>query len=150
MPCAADDFRIFWDNAYSVHHLNPFKAIRTNFSTSPKRAEKRATPTVTSSSHPRRSNASWSRHLRHRREPRQYRQEAHGYDRHQLRQAQPTSPCEVLKNADGLASSWQLHADILRPKFTLVENELTMGLSEVGGCTWTKPRGGYFVSFRRT
>ena len=39
------------------------------------------------------------------------------------------------------------HADILRPKFTLVENELAIGLSEVGGCTWTKPRGGYFVSF---
>ena len=52
-----------------------------------------------------------------------------------------------LKNADGLAAHMEKHADILRPKFTLVENELTMGLSEVGGCAWTKPRGGYFVSF---
>ena len=41
----------------------------------------------------------------------------------------------------------QRHAAILRPKFELVNAKLQEGLDEVGGCSWSNPRGGYFVSF---
>ena len=41
----------------------------------------------------------------------------------------------------------QRHAAILRPKFELVVSKLDEGLAEVGGCSWSSPRGGYFVSF---
>lgn len=39
------------------------------------------------------------------------------------------------------------HADILRPKFEMVEHTLEkeLGGAEIG--TWTKPNGGYFISF---
>ena len=52
-----------------------------------------------------------------------------------------------LKDADALAAHMSKHAAILRPKFELVEKKLTEGLAGVGGCSWSHPRGGYFVLF---
>ena len=52
-----------------------------------------------------------------------------------------------LKDAQGIAAHMRKHAAILRPKFDLVQRKLEEGLAEVGGCTWSRPRGGYFVSF---
>ena len=54
---------------------------------------------------------------------------------------------KFLKDADGIAAHMQKHAKILRPKFQLVQNALKDGLSEVGECSWSEPRGGYFISF---
>ena len=51
------------------------------------------------------------------------------------------------KIAEGIAAHMSKHAAILRPKFELVERKLAEGLADVPGCSWTKPRGGYFVSF---
>lgn len=65
-----------------------------------------------------------------------------GYDKiNQLRHVR------FLKDAEGLAAHMSKHAAILRPKFELVLTKLDEGLSEVGGCSWSHPRGGYFVSF---
>ena len=44
----------------------------------------------------------------------------------------------------------QVHASILRPKFEIVDRVLTEQLGECGVATWTKPRGGYFVSLYTT
>ena len=41
----------------------------------------------------------------------------------------------------------QKHADILRPKFEIVNKLLTEELGALGIASWTKPEGGYFVSF---
>ncbi len=38
------------------------------------------------------------------------------------------------------------HAEILRPKFDLVENVLSAELGNLGIADWTRPQGGYFVS----
>ena len=150
MPCAADDFRIFWDNAYSVHHLaddpadqdalldigaacreagNPqryFKFASTSKVTLPGAgiAAFAASP----------DNVAWfKRHLG---------VTTVGPDKlNQLRHVR------FLKDAQGIAAHMRKHAAILRPKFDLVQRKLEEGLAEVGGCTWSRPRGGYFVSF---
>ena len=150
MPCAASDFRIFWDNAYSVHHLfndeadqdqlldigrackeagNPhryFKFASTSKVTLPGAgiAAFAASPE---------NVAEFKRHLG---------VTTVGPDKlNQLRHVR------FLKDAQGLAAHMRKHAAILRPKFELVDEKLTKGLQDVGGCSWSKPRGGYFISF---
>ena len=48
---------------------------------------------------------------------------------------------------EGLREHMALQADVLRPRFELVDERLRRGLGELGVATWTKPLGGYFVSF---
>ena len=38
------------------------------------------------------------------------------------------------------------HADLVKPKFDLVDDILTRELGDTGIADWTKPKGGYFVS----
>ena len=150
MPCAAEDFRIFWDNAYCVHHLyddvaeqdqlldigaacreagnphRPFKFASTSKVTHPGAgiSALAASPENVAEIKKRLGVGTI------------------GYDKiNQLRHVR------FLKDAEGLAAHMSKHAAILRPKFELVLTNLDEGLSEVGGCSWSHPRGGYFVSF---
>ena len=50
-------------------------------------------------------------------------------------------------SAQGVAEHMKKHADILRPKFELVEQMLQRELGGLGIARWTKPLGGYFISF---
>ena len=52
-----------------------------------------------------------------------------------------------LRDAEGVRAHMRKHAQVLRPRFQLVEERLAAGLGELGVATWTNPRGGYFVSF---
>ena len=150
MPCAAEDFRIFWDNAYCVHHLyddvaeqdqlldigaacreagnphRPFKFASTSKVTHPGAgiSALAASPENVAEIKKRLGVGTI------------------GYDKiNQLRHVR------FLKDAEGLAAHMSKHTAILRPKFELVLTKLDEGLSEVGGCSWSHPRGGYFVSF---
>ena len=49
-----------------------------------------------------------------------------------------------LKDRQGIEAHMRRHADIVRPKFEAVLEHLTNGLD--GVATWTRPRGGYFLS----
>ncbi len=52
-----------------------------------------------------------------------------------------------FKNIDGLNAHMRKHADLLRPKFEAVLTILESELTGLGIGSWTKPRGGYFISF---
>ena len=144
LPAAAPDFRLFWDNAYAVHHLTdtsrrpttssgsrPRRATRIARSCSPRRRRSRS-PAPASPSSPRRrptstgtaSTAPCSR-------------------------SDPTSStscatCASSATPRGCASHMRAHREIIAPKFAAVERILSDGLS--GHARWTHPKGGYFVT----
>lgn len=150
MPCAADDFRIMWDNAYAVHHLNDDAAGQDRLldigaacreagnlnryvkfaSTSKVTLPGAGIGAMASSAV---NIADLKRHLAI--------CSISGDKLNQLRHA------KFLQDAEGIAAHMRKHAAILRPKFELVERKLSEGLAEVGACSWSHPRGGYFVSF---
>jgi len=144
MPAAASDFRIFWDNAYAVHHLsddepapldilglaeqagNPDRVFV--FASTSKITQAGAGVSFFASSP---ANIAW--HRKH---------EAVrtiGPDKlSQLRHAR------FFGSADGVREHMRAHRELLAPKFALVDRILTERLT--GHATWTKPTGGYFVT----
>lgn len=144
MPAAAPDFRIFWDNAYAVHHLTDTPAELADLlalcaaAGNPDRAlVYGSTSKVTLAgagvsffgSSP--ANVEWFLA--------NTRKQSIGPDKlNQLRHV------EFLRDADGVAAHMRRHAELIAPKFELVDRVLT---KELGGlATWTSPRGGYFIS----
>ena len=145
---AAADFRIFWDNAYVVHDLydegdqllDIFEACREAGSKNLV-YEFASTAKVTFPS----SGLAFVT--------------ADPDDMAEIRRAfsvMRVSPEKIsqlahvrfLGNLEGIRAHMRKHAAIIRPRFELVDAKLAEGLGELGVATWTKPRGGYFVSFR--
>ena len=53
---------------------------------------------------------------------------------------------KFLKDAKGIRAHMEAHAALVKPKFEVVEKVLNEQLGNTGLATWTKPKGGYFVS----
>ena len=52
-----------------------------------------------------------------------------------------------FKNLDGIKAHMAKHAELLRPRFVAVDEILNRELAGLEIGQWTKPQGGYFVSF---
>lgn len=52
-----------------------------------------------------------------------------------------------FKNIDGMKAHMMKHAAIMRPKFEAIEEVLAKELDGLQIGSWTKPNGGYFISF---
>lgn len=145
---AAKDFRIYWDNAYAVHHLYEDKQdtlleilgecekagnpdMVYEFCSTSKISFSGAGIAAMASSPANLEDVKKTLTLR-----------TIGYDKvNQLRHAR------YFKNLEGLRNHMKKHADIIRPKFEAVLSVLEeeLGGLEIG--EWTKPLGGYFISF---
>lgn len=148
MPCAADDFRIFWDNAYCVHDLYDERRQRVadiadacESAGNPNRYFKFAsTSKVTLPGAGIAAVAASKENIAEIKS--RISVQTVGYDKmNQLRHVR------FLKDASGVDALMRKHAAIIRPKFELVESMLEEGLSKTGVATWTNPAGGYFISF---
>ena len=52
-----------------------------------------------------------------------------------------------LRDIDGVRAHMAKHAEIIAPKFSIVEKALSEQLGDSGMGNWGKPEGGYFVAF---
>ncbi len=142
---AASDFRIYWDNAYSVHHLYDDK--QDYLLEILDECQKAGNPdlvykfTSTSKiSFPGSGIAAIAASDANIKEIKaQMGIQTIGFDKvNQLRHVR------FFKNLDGVKAQMRKHAAILRPKFELVEKILKEELT--GIATWNKPNGGYFIT----
>ena len=145
---AAEDFRIYWDNAYAIHHLYEDKQdeILDIISECEKAGnpdmvyEFFSTSKVSFAGGGIAGLASSPRNLDDIRKSMVI--QTIGFDKViQLRHVR------YYKDLDGLKAQMRKHADIVRPKFeaVLAVLERELGGLEIG--SWIRPRGGYFISF---
>lgn len=147
MKTAAPDFRIFWDNAYTVHHLTDKPDRLKNIMEACKKAGNAdrvyifgSTSKVTFPGSGVAFMAASENNLVGIRK--QMGIKTIGPDKiNQLRHVR------YLKDMSGIEAQMKRQAAILKPKFDMVLDLLE---SELGGkniASWNKPNGGYFISF---
>jgi DNA-binding transcriptional MocR family regulator len=146
MRTAAPDFRIFWDDAYAVHHLTEVRHETADILQLAAAAGHADRPFVFGSTSKITlagsgvafygasvANVDWlTGHLAKR---------TIGPDKvNQLRHAL------FLGTAAGVHAHMDRHRALLKPKFDLVQRTLASQLGDSGVATWTEPEGGYFVT----
>lgn len=144
---AAADFRIFWDNAYSIHHLyDDDQDVIPELLTE---CEKVGTEdmvykfiSTSKVSFPGSGIAAMAASEANLQDARRWMNyQTIGHDKlNQLRHVR------FFKDMDGMHEHMRKHAAILRPKFETVLKALD-GLNGLEIGSWTKPKGGYFISF---
>ncbi len=143
---AAEDFRIIWDNAYFVHDIAEEGDTLLNiFPEAAKNGTEDMIIEVASTSKVSFPGAGVAVVSASENNVRMIKQRMNnqiiGHDKiNQLRHAR------VLKDVNGLREYMKRHAVILKPKFDIVLQTLDRDLEGCGIATWTKPKGGYFVS----
>ncbi len=143
---AAPDFRIFWDNAYAVHELYDNEVPLANIFDKAKEYGTEdnifyfaSTSKITFPGSGLAVMAASEKNLEQIRPI--IATQSIGYDKiNQMRHV------KFFKNAAGIHAHMRHHANILRPKFELVEKMFEENLGGLEIAHWTKPQGGYFVS----
>lgn len=148
MKPAAKDFRIFWDNAYAVHHLygeengkllnileecekagNPDMVFE--FASTSKVSFAGGGISGIAASEANLADIKKSLTI-----------QTIGSDKiNQLRHV------KFFKDGKGVAAHMERHASLLRPRFELVLETLDRELSGLGAGKWISPKGGYFITF---
>ena len=143
---AAKDFRIYWDNAYAVHHLYEETEIPDILT----ECEKAGNPdmvyefcSTSKISFPGAGIAALAASEANVAEIKaQLSNQTIGYDKiNQLRHV------KYFKDMNGIRAQMKKHADIIRPKFELVLDELKKELDGLEIGSWLVPKGGYFITF---
>ncbi|HTV59688.1 MAG TPA: aminotransferase class I/II-fold pyridoxal phosphate-dependent enzyme [Verrucomicrobiae bacterium] len=148
MKTAAPDFRLLWDNAYAVHHLTSERIEIANileltarhghanrafvFASTSKITMAGSGLALFAAS---KDNVKW---LLARMTPRTI-----GPDKvNQLRHVR------FLKNEEGIARLMEKHRALIAPKFEKVLEVFEARLGRVRDVSWTRPKGGYFITLQ--
>lgn len=145
---AAPDFRIYWDNAYGVHHL--YDHDQDHLIEILAECKRAGNPdmvfkfsSTSKISFPGSGIASLAASLNNLEDiAKQLQFQTIGHDKvNQLRHVR------FFNDIHGMVEHMRRHADILRPKFEAVTTILERELGGLGIGSWIAPKGGYFISF---
>ncbi len=145
---AAKDFRIFWDNAYGIHHL--YDNNQDYLIEILEECKKAGNPdlvykfaSTSKITFPGSGIAALATSLNNLDDIKaQLTNQTIGHDKvNQLRHVR------FFGDINGMKAHMRKHADIIRPKFEAVLEILDRDLTPCGIGDWTKPNGGYFISF---
>ena len=145
---AAEDFRIFWDNAYIIHDL--YDDNKDEIADIISECEKAGNPdmvfefaSTSKVSFPGSGIAALASSANNIADiKKQLTIQTIGHDKlNQLRHVR------FFKDINGLKEHMRKHAEFMRPKFEAVESVLEEELGGLGIGSWTEPKGGYFISF---
>lgn len=145
MKTKAVDFRIFWDNAYAVHHFYEENTLLNILDECKKAGNPdrvlmfTSTAKITFAGAGVAAMAASKENIQH---------------AIKLISIQTINPNKInhllharfFRNYDGIKAHMKKHADILRPKFETVLKVLKENLDGLNVAQWTSPRGGYFIS----
>lgn len=145
MKTKADDFRIFWDNAYAIHHFYEEDPLLNILDECKKAGNPNRVFIFASTAKISFAGAGVAAMAASR-----------DNIRHTLSQISIQTICpnkvnhlahaRFFKDLNGIKAHMAKQADILRPKFETVLSILDKNLSGLNISDWTKPRGGYFIS----
>lgn len=147
---AAEDFRIYWDNAYCIHHLYDEPENQDHILEILSECEKAGNPDIVykfcstskvtfpgsgiAAISASKANLDFIK--------KQMTIQTIGHDKlNQLRHS------KFFGDFNGMLEHMKKHAEILRPKFRAVEDILESELGGLGIAKWTNPKGGYFIGF---
>ena len=147
---AEEDFRIYWDNAYCIHHLYDEPENQDHILEILSECEKAGNPDIVykfcstskvtfpgsgiAAISASKANLDFIK--------KQMTIQTIGHDKlNQLRHAR------FFGDFNGMVEHMKKHAAVLRPKFKAVEDILESGLGGLGIAKWTNPKGGYFIGF---
>ncbi len=146
MNTGAADFRLFWDNAYAVHHLTEQRHRIANILEACAAAGHPDRPFLFASTSKitlagaglaffgsSLANVAWYM-------ARMFKRTIGSDKLNQLRHVR------FLKNEAGLMQHMDAHRALLAPKFAAVQAALEARLAGTGAATWAHPEGGYFIS----
>ena len=145
---AAADFRIFWDNAYAVHHL--YDDNQAQIPDIISLCEENGNPdmvfqfcSTSKVSFPGAGIAGISASQANIEDiKKRLTIQTIGHDKtNQLRHVL------YFKNLDGIKEHMSKQAALIRPKFDMLDELLTEEIASRGIGSWIKPLGGYFISF---
>ena len=144
----AKDFRLYWDNAYAMHHLyeNEQDEILEILSECKKAGNEDMVYEFMSTSKISFAGAGIAALATSKANKAdilgQLKFQTIGHDKlNQLMHVR------YFKDIAGVKEHMKKHSQLIRPKFEIVDEVLNSELSELGVATWTKPNGGYFISF---
>lgn len=145
---AAKDFRIFWDNAYGIHHL--YDENQDNLIEILEECKKAGNPdmvykfsSTSKVSFPGSGVAAIATSANNLADiKKQLSIQTIGHDKvNQLRHVR------FFKDIQGMKDHMKKHADIMRPKFEMILDLFEKELAPAGLGNWYKPRGGYFICY---
>ncbi|MCQ2527603.1 MAG: aminotransferase class I/II-fold pyridoxal phosphate-dependent enzyme [Saccharofermentans sp.] len=149
MKTAAKDFRIYWDNAYSVHHLYADESkqgklpemlsLCAEYGNASRVYEFASTSKITHASS---GVAAFTAN----KENFDAAKKILSVQTIGANKISQYAHARFLPNLDAIKAHMMKHADILRPKFELTLDILDKELTGTDAANWNKPLGGYFIS----